>query len=455
VREVLRNFVPTFVARGAVQISAYVDMSFASRLGTGPAAALGYAQQIYLLPVGLFGMSISAAALPEMSGTGADDEPARRALRAQLLGGLRKIAFFVVPSAVAFLALGDVVAGIILQTGAFTREQSLYTWAVLAGSGVGLLAATLGRLYSSTFYALRDTRTPLRLALVRIGLSIALGWLFAFPLPAAAGLSPRWGAAGLTTASSVAGWVEFALLRRALGRRIGETAVPLGQLATVWIAAVLAAALAWGAKLLVGADRPLVGGVVVLGCFGLTYLGVTVALRVPEARGVVTGVLARLGRRRRAGAAAGGERARRGACAGRRRAERARAPRVRGGRHAIHVRRPRSRRREAGHPPRRARRLPLEGRRGEGAVRRQGQAPALARAELLRQRPPHQPEDARAGPQHPRAGDDRRPDGGARADPRGEPHQGVQAAASTSRCATTSRTRTSRSRPTSRIRAST
>jgi putative peptidoglycan lipid II flippase len=280
-------------------------MSFASRLGTGPAAALGYAQQIYLLPVGLFGMSISAAALPEMSGTGADDEPARRALRAQLLGGLRKIAFFVVPSAVAFLALGDVVAGIILQTGAFTREQSLYTWAVLAGSGVGLLAATLGRLYSSTFYALRDTRTPLRLALVRISLSVALGWLFAFPLPAALGLSPRWGAAGLTTASSVAGWVEFALLRRALGRRIGETAVPLGQLATVWIAAVLAAALAWGAKLLVGADRPLVGGVVVLGCFGLTYLGVTVALRVPEARGVVTGVLARLGRRPPGGSGGG------------------------------------------------------------------------------------------------------------------------------------------------------
>ena len=51
----------------------------------------------------------------------------------------------------------------------------LYVWAILAGSSVGLLASTLGRLYSSTYYALRDTRTPLRYALVRLSLTTALG----------------------------------------------------------------------------------------------------------------------------------------------------------------------------------------------------------------------------------------------------------------------------------------
>jgi putative peptidoglycan lipid II flippase len=306
VREVLRNFVPTFVARGAVQISAYVDMGFASQLGTGPAAALGYAQQIYLLPVGLFGMSISAAALPAMSGTGADDAEARAALRAQLLSGLRTIAYFVVPSAMAFLALGDVVAGTILQTGAFTRAKTEYTWAVLAGSGVGLLASTLGRLYSSTFYALKDTRTPFRFALVRIVLSIGLGWLFAFPLPAALGLAPRWGAAGLTASAGLAGWVEFLLLRREIGRRIGDTAIPGRHLGAVWLAAAAAAALAWGAKWLVGVDRPLLDGLVVLGCFAAAYLAATLALGVPEARRLVDRVLARVGRGRGAARGAGG-----------------------------------------------------------------------------------------------------------------------------------------------------
>ena len=61
----------------------------------------------------------------------------------------------------AFLALGDVVAAALLQTGRFRHADAVYVWGILAGSAVGLLASTLGRLYSSTYYALRDTRTPL------------------------------------------------------------------------------------------------------------------------------------------------------------------------------------------------------------------------------------------------------------------------------------------------------
>ena len=60
--------------------------------------------------------------------------------------------------------LGDVVAGFVFQSGNFKRQDSLYVWGILAGSAVGLLASTLGRLYSSTYYALRDTRTPLNFA---------------------------------------------------------------------------------------------------------------------------------------------------------------------------------------------------------------------------------------------------------------------------------------------------
>ena len=68
------------------------------------------------------------------------------ALRRRLDAGLRQIAFFVVPSAMAFLALGDVVAAAVLQTGRFRREDAVYVWGILAGSAVGLLASTLGPL---------------------------------------------------------------------------------------------------------------------------------------------------------------------------------------------------------------------------------------------------------------------------------------------------------------------
>ena len=203
VRTVLRNSVPVFVGRGVVQISSYVDTVIASFLPTGAVAAISYAQVIYTLPVSLFGMSVSAAELPAMSGVSGNESERAAQLRARLDGGLRQIAFFVIPSAVAFLALGDVVAGALYQTGAFTRAMTVYVWAILAGSAVGLLASTWGRLYASTYYALQDTRTPLRFAMVRVALTIVLGYLFAIPLPLQLGIDPRWGAAGLTASADV------------------------------------------------------------------------------------------------------------------------------------------------------------------------------------------------------------------------------------------------------------
>ena len=132
---------------------------------------VSYAQVLYTLPVSLFGMSVSAAELPAMSGATGDEAQRAAQLRARLDGGLRQIAFFVVPSAVVFLALGDVVAAALYQTGAFTRDMAVYVWAILAGSAIGLLRLHLGRLYASTYYALHDTRTPLRFALIRVGLT--------------------------------------------------------------------------------------------------------------------------------------------------------------------------------------------------------------------------------------------------------------------------------------------
>ena len=82
----------------------------------------------------------------------------------------------------------------------------------------------MGRLYASTYYALHDTRTPLRFALIRVALHPRPRLpVRASNFRALLGLEPRWGAAGLTAAAGLAAWVEYALLRRRLGRRIGPT----------------------------------------------------------------------------------------------------------------------------------------------------------------------------------------------------------------------------------------
>ncbi len=279
VREVLRNFVPVFFSRGVVQISAYVDNILASYLGEGAMALLTNAQTLNVLPVSLFGMAVSAAELPAMSSiTGTDAEVAVY-LRRRLDAGLRRIAFFVVPSAVAFAALGDVVGGALFENGKFTHAATLRLWGILVGSAIGLLASTLGRLYASTYYALRDTRTPLRFAVVRVALTIAFGWLAAFPL--------RLGVAGLTGSAGVAGWVEFALLRRSLNRRIGTTGLRPDISARLWGAALVSAAAAWMVKLSIPPARPELLAVPILGAYGAAYFALTYALGIDESRGLV------------------------------------------------------------------------------------------------------------------------------------------------------------------------
>jgi len=284
VRTVVRNFGPVFVGRGVVQISAYVDTVIASFLPMGAVAALTNAQALYVLHVSLFGMSVSAAELPAMSSAlGAQDDVDEH-LRARLDAGLRRIAFLVVPSGMAFLAIGDVLAAALFQSGRFTRADSVYVWGILAGSAVGLLASTLGRLYASTYYALRDTRTPVRFAVLRVLLTTVLGLAFALPLPALLGLDPKWGAAGLTTSAGLAGWVEFALLRRTLNRRIGRTGLPAAFVVRLWAAATLAAAAAWCAKLLVGVGHPIGLGLLASGLYGVVYFAAAAGLGVREGR---------------------------------------------------------------------------------------------------------------------------------------------------------------------------
>ncbi len=292
VREIVRNFVPAFVARGVVQISTIIDMQLASYIAAnGVVTLLQNATTIYVLPISLFGMSVSAAELPEMARDSGSDAAAFERLRARLNGALPRVAFFVVPSAIGFLVLGQSIVAVLLQHGKFTQADSMRTWAILAGSSVGLLASALGRLYSSTFYALRDTRTPLRFAVVRVVLTGVLGYLFAFPVPRLLGL-PAWtGAAGLTVSAGIAGWVEFFLLRRAITARIGRTTLPPGGLIRLWGAGLVAAAAGWGVTIALASTGPMIRGGSALIAFAIVYGGVTVALGVPEARAISGRVL--------------------------------------------------------------------------------------------------------------------------------------------------------------------
>jgi len=254
VQQVVKGFLPAVLARGVVQVSSWVDTAYASLISERAVSALSYSQTIALLPVSLFGMAISAAELPEMSADAmkSSDERAK-AIKDRLAAGLERMAFFVVPSAVAFLLLGDLIAAALLESGRFTAADSRFTWYILIGSGIALSAQTSGRLYSSAFYALKDTKTPLRFAVIRVSLGIALGYYAVRILPGQLGLPEHLGAVFITITTGATAWLEMLLMRRALRRELGALPSTRGQLAKVWPAAIVAGVVALGVKAWLGA----------------------------------------------------------------------------------------------------------------------------------------------------------------------------------------------------------
>jgi putative peptidoglycan lipid II flippase len=291
VRQAIRSFGSVFTSRGVVQLSGFVDLRLASQIADpGVVALLSNAQTIYMLPISLFGMSVSAAELPEMARDTGSGAAVFERLRARLNAALPRVAYFVIPSAVGFIVLGGAIVAVLLQGGRFTQTDSVRTWAILAGSSVGLIANSLGRLYSSTFYALRDTRTPLKFAVLRVVLTAVLGYLFAITLPRALGLAPWTGAVGLTASGGIAAWLEFGLLRRAIGARIGPTGVAGATLVRLFGASLVAGAAGWGVMTLGARLHHLPRGLAAIGAFAVVYGAVTVALGVPEARAIVARV---------------------------------------------------------------------------------------------------------------------------------------------------------------------
>ena len=178
----------------------------------------------------------------------------------------------------------------IFQSGKFNQENTHYVWMVLIGSTVGLLASTLGRLYSSTFYSLKDTKTPLRFAFIRVLLTTVLGYCFAFPLPRILGIDATWGTAGLTASAGLSGWIEFYLLRRAMNKKIGETGLKIKYQFTLWSCAILASLVGLAIEYTIQM-RPLFSAVLIFSFFGTTYFGITYLLNIEESKNTIDKIL--------------------------------------------------------------------------------------------------------------------------------------------------------------------
>jgi putative peptidoglycan lipid II flippase len=322
VRSVIARFTPVVLGRGAVQIMGWVDLWLASYLVSGAVSSLSYTMVLYLLPVSLFGVSVAAAELPDMSQVDVHDPDTRRRFRLRLEDSMGRIAWYVAFTATMFIVVGDVVVAAILEYGNFTHGDTIAVWMALAVLSTGLLPVTASRLLQNGLYALDDPRTPARLGVLGVVLSAVVGVVFMFPLdrltvgvdgiegwgdalafgPLPADVRqnvaevPHLGIVGLALGATISRWIEYRLLSNALAWRVGRTKLAGRWLGPIAIGCAIAAGVAYFAELAFGSLPNLVTAVLVVGPAGATYTAVTHSLGVPESRATVNR-LARVRRR--------------------------------------------------------------------------------------------------------------------------------------------------------------
>lgn len=274
VRQVILAWGPLVLGAGVAQIASLVDTFLGSLAGPGGVSSLVYAQLIQILPVSLFGTSVAAASLPDLSRDAVAATPNEQ-LRTRIATGFRRITFFVMPSAVAFAALGPVIVGALFQTGRFGDSDTEIVGGVLSAYGVGLLGQATVKLFASGFYALRDTKTPVKIASFSLGVSATLAFLF----------MRLYGPAGIALGSSFGQTLNVVLHLKDLDIRIGRVLGPADwrAFATSVVSALVAGGAAWAGARAVAGFAPIPVALLSLGIFGVTYAALALVMRHPDA----------------------------------------------------------------------------------------------------------------------------------------------------------------------------
>ncbi|MEX2648337.1 MAG: murein biosynthesis integral membrane protein MurJ [Alphaproteobacteria bacterium] len=236
VRELLRLVAPVALGAGVTQVNLFVGVIIATLLPPGAVSYLYYADRLNQLPLGVVGVAIGTALLPLMARQiRAGNEAAahanqNRAIEASLALGL--------PAALALALLALPIVTVLFQRGAFEAGAAHATADALAAFVAGLPGALLARALSPGYFARRDTKTPVKIAVVcmvvYVGLSLALaGWI---------------GHVGIALATSASAWLNAGLLARGLARR-GH--LPIDERLRRRLPRLLAAVGAMGAALVV------------------------------------------------------------------------------------------------------------------------------------------------------------------------------------------------------------
>ncbi|MGE3839996.1 MAG: murein biosynthesis integral membrane protein MurJ [Vicinamibacterales bacterium] len=239
-REILRLMIPGTLGLAAVQINQFVNTVLATGEGTGAVSWLNYAFRLMYLPIGLFGVSIATAAVPTLSTFAAQSDTA--GLRRTVSSGLRLMLMLNVPATVGLIVLARPIVAVLFERGAFTPDDTAATAAALMFYAPGLLGYSAVKLASPTFYALKDSRTPVAVSIGSIAMNVVLN------LTLVRVIGYRGLALGTALSALLNAMLLLVLLNRRIegleGRRVLVAFVKIAMASAV-MAAVVGATAAW------------------------------------------------------------------------------------------------------------------------------------------------------------------------------------------------------------------
>lgn len=234
-KRIMSLMLPAAFGLAATQINILIDNQLASYLGNGPVSWLNYAFRLMQLPIGLFGVAIATVNLTNVSRRIAEKD--MEGLKTNITEAVKLAAFLNIPATLGLMFLRYPIVQLLYERGRFTAEHTIHTGDALLFYSIGLFAYSLVKIITPTFYALGDTRTPVKYAALVIGIKIAVNLM----------LIQRLGFVGLALGTSVASLLNTYLLFRAMSKRIGgfgEHGV-FREIAKIFVAGVAMGASAW------------------------------------------------------------------------------------------------------------------------------------------------------------------------------------------------------------------
>ena len=207
VKEMFVLMVPTLIGIFGYQINEIVDNRFATMLPAGTASALNYASRLYLLPIGVFAISLSVVIFPTLSRAVVKNK--RKKVRKVVQEGLAMLAFLIVPSSVILFGYAREIVTLVYKRGHFSNKAVTLTSETLQFYALGLLFFSTIHLLTRSHYVYKDRKLPVISSFIGIFTNILLDFL----------LYKQYRHVGLTFATSFAAMVNFLILFVSLQRR--------------------------------------------------------------------------------------------------------------------------------------------------------------------------------------------------------------------------------------------